>query len=171
MIVQSLLSVVFLGLTPDGYRRDVTPTSDFSGVVRPLNIDDQTSTRGGIFIPIHTPAHFPFVTIVPDDRNDPAGGWQAAKANLPFQKIDLPITLITWYCPITIGMPIRHSVRGKISPTEAATMSAAVTNSVANRMASGTDFNLPQGIFCRKFVTEVKAAFPNMYPVAATVGL
>ena len=64
-------------------------------------------------------------------------------------------------------MPIRHSVKGYISPATAATESAAVTNSVARNM----DFDLPQGIFCRKFVTEVKAAFPIMYPVAATVGL
>lgn len=79
--------------------------------------------------------------------------------------------MITWYCPITIGMPIRHSVVGYISPATAASTSAAVTNSVARIMASGTDYDLPQGIFCDKFRTGVRAAFPAMYPVGAKVGL
>lgn len=68
-------------------------------------------SAGGVFIPIHKPSHFQFVVIVPDDGKDGAGGWQAAKANLPFQKFDFP-ALITWYCTLTIQVPIRHSVRG-----------------------------------------------------------
>jgi hypothetical protein len=122
-------------------------------------------SAGGIFVPIHKPSHFPFGVIVPDDGQGKAGGWQAAKANLPFQKIDFP-ALITWYCPLTIGMPIRHRIRGYISPASAAAMSAAVTNSVASSM----NFDLPQGVFCHKFYLGVEAAFPLMQPgLGATV--
>jgi hypothetical protein len=138
-----------------------------ASVVHSLLAEREAPAGSGIFVPIHKPSDFPFVTIVVDDGKGPAGGWQQAKARLPFTKFNAPIAMITWYCPITIGIPIRHSVRGYISPATAATMSAAVTNSVASRM----DFDLPQGIFCRTFVTRVKAAFPTMYPVGATVGL
>ncbi len=129
--------------------------------------ETQAPTGWGIFIPIHKPSDFPFVTIVPDDGQDSSGGWQAAKANLPFTKFNFP-AMITWYCPITIGMPIRHSIRGFISPGAAAAMSAAVTNSVASRM----NFDLPQGVFCISFRQGVKTAFPAMYPDLGTkVGL
>jgi hypothetical protein len=113
-----------------------------------------------IFIPIHRPAHFQFVIIVKDDGKDSSGGWQEAKANLPFAQTLFPVGLRTWQCPITIGMPIRHRTRGYITFDTAAVMSAAVTNSAA----SNTDFNLPEGIFCDKFRDNVKAAFPTIYP-------
>lgn len=71
-----------------------------------------------------------------------------------------------WYCPITIGMPIRHSKQGYISPATAATESAAVTN----RAAGQTDFDLPYVTFCAEFLKNVKATFPAMYPVGAKVG-
>ena len=124
------------------------------------SVERQTPTSTGIFIPIHKPSHFPFVVIVPDDGKGKAGGWQEAKANLPFEKITLPITVRLWYCPITIQLPIRHRKIGIISPATAATMSANVTNSVA----SGMDFDLPRGVFCHKFFLGVEAAYPSMYP-------
>lgn len=126
----------------------------------------QAPSSSGVFVPIHKPSHFPFVVIVADDGQGSAGGWQAAKANLPFQKSTFPVALITWYCPITIHVPIRHKIRGYISPAMAGSMSAAVTNSVASRL----DYDLPQGIFCHEFFLGVEAAFPLMYPdLGATV--
>jgi hypothetical protein len=149
----ALVGYGFLGLTSGGLAgHEPIPIAP---LVRSLSVEPQAPSGSGIFIPIHKPSHFPFVIIVADDGTDKAGGWQAAKANLPFQKFDAPITLITWYCPITIGMPIRHSARGYISPATAATMSANVTNSVTSRM----DFDLPQGIFCDRFRAGVRAAF------------
>jgi hypothetical protein len=71
-----------------------------------------------------------------------------------------PTKYIKWYCPINIGMPIRHRTKGVISPLTAATMSATVTNAVGQ----GMDYELPQGIFCEKFRNGVMAAFTTMYP-------
>jgi hypothetical protein len=119
----------------------------------------QVSSGPIFFIPIHKPSHFSFVTTVKDDGEGKGGGWQEAKANLPFGKV-LPYGVDMWYCPIIIGVPIRNSKMGHISPTAAATMSAKVTNSAAGN----TDFNLPQGIFCIKFRKNVETAFPAMYP-------
>ena len=172
-----MMGLGFVGLVSTGFHgAEPIPITPWAGARtaghfaalegRPLAIESQVSTKPIIFIPIHVASHFPFVTTVKDDGKDSSGGWQEAKASLPFGKA-YPYGVKMWYCPITIGMPIRHSVKGYISPATAATESARVTNSVARNM----DFDLPQGIFCRKFVTEVKAAFPIMYPVAATVGL
>ncbi len=135
-----------------------------SPVVQLLPAEPQVSSGPIFFIPIHKPSDFPFVTIVKDDGKDGAGGWQEAKANLPFGKIH-PYGVQMWYCPITIGMPIQHSVQGYISPATAATKSAEVTNKAAGQ----TDFDLPHGIFCDKFRDNVKAAFPAMYHVGAKV--
>lgn len=115
-----------------------------------------------VVIPIHLASHFPFVTINEDDHKDTAGGWQEAIANLPFGRI-YPWGYTTWYCKIKIGMPIRHSVKGVISPATAASQSARVTNSVARNM----DFDLPQGIFCDRFRPAVHEAFKTMYHVGA----
>jgi len=123
---------------------------------------NQVETKPIIFIPIHVASHFSFATTLKDDGKDLAGGWQEANANLPFGKA-YPWGMKLWYCDINIGMPIRHSVKGYISPTTAATESAKVTNSVASNM----DFDLPQGIFCDKFRPAVEEAFKTMYPVGA----
>ncbi len=117
------------------------------------------ASPAGITFSTFKPTDFPFVTIIPHDGTGPSG-WQAAKANLEFTRYVIPTKVIKWYCPITIGMPEWNSAMGKISPITAATMSAAVANTV-NR---GMDYSLPQGIFCRRFVNAVQAAFPTMYP-------
>ncbi len=168
----ALLALGFSGVAPLGFGATaptggMTASNHFDApLVRSPSVERQAPASPGIFIPIHKPSHFPFVTIVKDDGKDPSGGWQEAKAKLPFHIYDVPFTLITWYCPLRIGMPIRHRIRGTISPTTAATMSAAVTNNVA----SGMDFDLPQGVFCHKFFLGVEAAFPSMYPgLGATV--
>lgn len=181
VVAMHLLAVLGLGLSgfavgglgagapiSIGTGGDVAASNQFDApLVRASSVERKAPAGAGVFVPLHKAAHFPFATVVKDDGKDGAGGWQAAKANLPFQKMDFPITMITWYCPITIGMPIRHSKLGYISPATAAKMSAAVTNSVASRM----DFDLPQGVFCIRFRAGVTAAFPAMYAVGATVGL
>lgn len=115
----------------------------------------------GITVPSFKPAEFPFVTMIPDDGTDKAAGWQAARANLKFTRIVLPnLKVIEWYCPFTVGMPLRTELKGVITSAQAATISAAVANSVVASM----DFGLPQGIFCHQFVDKMKTTFPTMYP-------
>lgn len=133
-----------------------------SPVVRSLLAEREAPTApAGIKIPIFNESDFPFVTINQDDGEGLSGGWQEAKANLEFIKIrDIPPSMTKWKCPITIAMPIRHRTRGFISPSRAANMSAFVTNSVMLAM----DFELPQGIFCSKFLKGVQDVFPIAYP-------
>jgi len=116
-------------------------------------------TMGSVTFVSFSPSEFPFVTTIPDDGTGPAGGWQVAKANLEFIKKRRGGSTM-WTCPLTIGMPLRNHAYGKISANRAATMSVDVTEEVA----SGMDFNLPQGIFCDRFVKGVDTTFPSKYP-------
>jgi hypothetical protein len=108
------------------------------------------------------PSEFPFVTTIQDDGTDNGGGYQVAKVNLEFERIliRIPPSVRTWYCDFTIGMPLRTEFMGKISASRAANLSVEITESVAR----GMDFELPQGIFCEKFIIEARAAFKSKYP-------
>jgi hypothetical protein len=107
-----------------------------------------------------TSLEFPFVTTVKDNGTGEAGGYQEAKVNLEFVHILLPISITSWWCPFTIGMPLRTEMMGKISATLAASMSEEISVGVARDM----DYSLPQGIFCFQFVDKVNAAFKLKYP-------
>jgi len=103
---------------------------------------------------------FPFVTTVKDDGTDKGGGYQEAKVNLEFVRMLIPISITKWWCPFTIGMPLRTEMMGKISATLAASMSAEITVSVARDM----DYDLEGGIFCFYYIKKVEAAFKLKYP-------
>ncbi|KYF73241.1 hypothetical protein BE17_31955 [Sorangium cellulosum] len=106
------------------------------------------------------PLDFPFVTIVNDDGRGKGGGWQESKAHLNFRKLTIPHTVKDWYCDFTIGMPLRTELMGRIDANRAASLSEEIAEEVANRM----DYDLPQGIFCHKFVEELKVTFKSRYP-------
>ncbi|MGK3996432.1 hypothetical protein [Sorangium sp. So ce1024] len=101
---------------------------------------------------------FPFVTIVPDDGTDKGGGYQQAKASLKFKHVSSAGTR-EWYCPLTIKMPLRTELMGKIDPLRAAHLSEEITEEVGQLM----DYNLPPGIFCERFHRAVDAAFKFKY--------
>jgi hypothetical protein len=107
-----------------------------------------------------TSLEFPFVTTIPDDGTDKGGGYQEAKVNLEFVNIHIPTSIVSWWCPFTIGMPLRTAGMGKVSATLAASLSGEITVGVARDM----DFDLPQGIFCFQFVDKVNTAFTLKYP-------
>jgi hypothetical protein len=117
--------------------------------------------REGVAFPNFKPSEFPFVTTLPDDGTDKGGGWQVAKVNLEFTRISLPFTVITWWCPFSVQMPLRTEVMGKVDATRAAMLSVEITNAVSPTM----DYKLPQGIFCQRFMTSVDAAFKAKYPL------
>lgn len=104
------------------------------------------------------PSDFPFVTTVQDDGTGDAGGWQVAKPNLEFRRINLT-GIITWSCRFNIEMPLRTEKMGRVDATRAAKLSVEITAAVADDM----DFALPQGIFCIKFVGAVDALFKSKY--------
>lgn len=164
MHFKALLSVGALGFslgTFGHYEQRAIDTTTITNVNAGETKSQHTEQSGpeGITFPNFKPVEFPFVTTIPDDGADKGAGWQAARANLKFTRIVLPLKVIEWYCPFTVGMPLRTERRGVISATQAAIMSAAVANSVVATM----DFALPQGIFCHKFVEGMQVTFPIMY--------
>ncbi|WP_437592890.1 hypothetical protein [Sorangium sp. So ce1000] len=104
------------------------------------------------------PSDFKFVTTVADDGTDKGGGWQEAKSGLAIY-IESGVAA----CFLRIGMPIRNSFWGFISADQAATYSAEVTNLVAGEMERTGRFELPPGIFCSEFFTNVKKTFGEQY--------
>jgi hypothetical protein len=103
-------------------------------------------------------SYFQFVTIVPDDGTDKGGGYQQAKTNLNFKQVSSAGTR-EWSCSLTIKMPLRTELMGKIDPLLAANLSEEITEEVAQLM----DYNLPPGIFCDRFHRAVDAAFKFKY--------
>ncbi|WP_437514990.1 hypothetical protein [Sorangium sp. So ce1099] len=104
------------------------------------------------------PSSFPFVTIVPDDGTDKAGGYQQAKANLKFKHVSSAGTR-EWYCSLTVKMPLRTELMGKVDALRAAELSEEITEDVGQLM----DYNLPPGIFCKSFAIQTDAAFKLKY--------
>jgi hypothetical protein len=116
---------------------------------------------GGLYVKFY-PSDFPFVTTVKDDGKDGGGGYQVAKVNLHFTRAVIPMSIVTWWCPFTIGMPLRTKKMGKIPASLAADLSVEITEGVARDPE--TDYSLPQGIFCSQFIPNVHAAFKSKYP-------
>jgi hypothetical protein len=106
-----------------------------------------------------TSLEFPFVTTIKDKGTGLAGGWQEAKVNLEFVRMLIPISITKWWCPFTIGVPIRTEMMGRISASLAASISEEITVGVARDM----DYDLSQGVFCWQYVEKVKAAFDFKY--------
>lgn len=104
------------------------------------------------------PGDFPFSTIVQDDGKGESGGWQQAKAILVFG-VDKPPH--SWECPITIGMPVRTKVAGPIPPSHAAKLSVQIATLVS--IAMEPDWNLPTGLFCKRFADGMLGVFKLKY--------
>ncbi|WP_437944040.1 hypothetical protein WMF27_07515 [Sorangium sp. So ce281] len=105
------------------------------------------------------PSDFNFVTIVADDGRGKGGGWQEAKPTLNFRRLTVPHPVRSWNCDFTINMPIRTEKMGLIDPGRAASLSEEIMEDVANVM----DYDLPPGIFCKRFAIQADAAFKSKY--------
>lgn len=104
---------------------------------------------------------FKFAVVIADDGTGAAGGWQAATAKASFVdgRQDPPMG---WSCNITVGMAIRSSTMGKISPEKAASLSADVLTA----MASYTMHSREQWIassFCNQLATNMEKYFAKFY--------
>lgn len=118
--------------------------------------------NGGPF----APGIFKFVTIVPDDGTGTAGGWQEAATKLRIIRY-YPLIVEVWYCPVKIGIPLRTTLNGKISPEYAALVSTQAANQAANKIKKQSP-DLPQGIFCLSMIAEMKNFFSS--PQYKTLG-
>ncbi|WP_437567673.1 hypothetical protein [Sorangium sp. So ce542] len=149
--------------TEDEDEEDSTSDSSERPTASPTSPPDPCEQSGGPSMGCASvrfkTSDFRFVTIVADDGTDKAGGWQEAKAGLTFHRGAAGVAA----CFLRIGMPIRNHIWGTISPDSAAMHSAEVTNAVANHMEASGRFELPPGIFCSEFHTNVKKMFKEQY--------
>lgn len=107
------------------------------------------SIRGGF-----SPTVFKFVTIVPDDGQGKAGGWQEAIVTLKFSDgRQLPAD--RWTCTIRVGMPIRPEKYGVIAPAVAASMSAAASTTASVSVMHQRPLWIP-AVYCIQFAKEVE---------------
>ncbi|MRG94004.1 hypothetical protein [Polyangium spumosum] len=149
------------GPIPIGAGVGATSSGDFPGGA-PLDYGgggEANPCMAGRFV-YFKPSDFPFVTTVHHDGPGP-GGYQQAKCNLEFYDFREEGAK-QWHCPFTIGMPLRTEHMGKISAIRAANLSVEITEAVAADRE--TNFELPSGIFCEKFIINVNKAFKETYP-------
>lgn len=93
---------------------------------------------------------FKFATVVADDGTGKAGGWQQASVVLRVARWT-SWTPESWSCPqMTIGMPLRNELQGKISAEMAASVSAQLATQVSGELK-----DIPQGVFCFRLKEEM----------------
>ncbi len=166
MSVLAMLSLGFLGMVSTGFdgsgQIPIGDASSFGAAgIYAFPLEPQVSTApAGITFPNFKPSEFPFVTTVPDDGTDKGGGWQVAKVKLEFVRIVIPTDVKVWHCAFKIEMPLRTEFMGKVDAKRAASFSAEITNLAALDM----DYKLPEGIFCRQYMSAVDATFKTKYP-------
>jgi hypothetical protein len=105
-----------------------------------------------------SPSDFKFVTTIADDGSA-ATGWQEAKSPLIFAH-NLEVDAV---CMIRIGMPLRSEAWGKISADRAARISTEVANASAAELYRNGGEDLPPGIFCDRFTTQMLKIFGDDY--------
>ena len=104
---------------------------------------------------------FRFKTTVADDGQGEGGGNQAASANVKFVdgRQDLPVG---WSCALTVQMPLRTKLYGKISPDAAADMTADVLTKTSSITMHSRDSWI-QALFCKKLAEDMIPMFNNLY--------
>jgi len=106
-----------------------------------------------------SPSLFRFVPGVRDDGQDPAAGWQVASAQLRF--VDTrPVIPRIWPCHVTVGMPLRAEVLGRISSESAAVMTADIATTASARVMHRRPAWLT-GEYCIAFAAEMNRLFFN----------
>jgi hypothetical protein len=115
-----------------------------------------------------SPSLFAFTTLVADDGEGLAGGWQEATATLNFRDLSYTPNPKSWQCRIKVGMPIRSTSNGIILPEYAAQISAAkATNASSIVMHSQPEWPIAEQ-FCRASMDEMLRGI-RLYELGATV--
>lgn len=121
-------------------------------------------------VPLNTgafsPSLFRFVTTVPDDKKDEAGGYQKASARLRFVDSRNLLLPQEWWCQVDVGMPLRTEHAGRISPEYAAQITADVATEATPRVMQRQSQWMPVA-FCIQFGVEMRKLFGEHY---STVG-
>ncbi|MDI1476791.1 hypothetical protein [Polyangium sp. y55x31] len=103
-----------------------------------------------------SPAYFQFVTVVADDGTGAAGGWQSALAVLNFVDNRRIFSMNAWSCQVVVGMPIRHSIHGVITPQRAAMVTAEAATA-ASSIVMRSQSSWLRATYCPAFATELEA--------------
>lgn len=112
-----------------------------------------------------SPSLFQFVPTLPDKGEGEGGGWQEAVTRLNF--IDARHLVIkTWWCRVTVGMPLRTKTDGKISSKYAAQITADIATA-ATPETMGLRSEWMTADFCQKFKGVMLKLFGNHH---ATLG-
>jgi hypothetical protein len=108
-----------------------------------------------------TPSLFHFVPTVPDRGEGKGGGWQEAVTRLNF--IDVRhLVPKTWWCRVTVGMPLRTKMAGKISPDYAAQVTADIAT-VAAPITMRLRAEWMAADFCKRFRDTMLDQFETHY--------
>lgn len=101
---------------------------------------------------------FKFKTTVADDGDDVGGGYQEATAP-KVQFVDTRQSPPAWWmCRVWVGMPLRTEMRGKISASRAADVTADVLT-VASGLTMHSRSSWIQAAFCRALQDEMNGLF------------
>ena len=145
IILVSLAAVLLPG---SSFARTGAPT----GVMVRRLVDSPLANVGGFSASL-----FKFKTIVEDDGTGKGGGWQQADAKLNFVDSRSSITS-AWTCTLTIEMPLRTELKGKISAEKAAEWSAQVATQASSEVMHTKEGWVPAE-FCNAWREKMKAIF------------
>lgn len=134
---------------PDGRKEPASAAPHPTGAI--------TLNTGGAF----SPSLFHFVTTVPDKGTGKAGGWQVASARLNFVDTRYLVAQY-WACWVEVGMPLRTERDGKISPADAALITADVATAAAPLVMQLQAEWMPV-TFCQKYGEEMRRLFRERY--------
>jgi hypothetical protein len=108
-----------------------------------------------------SPSLFEFKTVIKDDGKDEAGGWQEVSTKLRFVDTRYLVARM-WTCSVKVGVPLRTSAKGQISPGDAAIVTAEIaTDASADVMHRKEEWLT--GEFCIEFREEMKKLFFKRY--------
>ncbi len=110
---------------------------------------------------LYSPSLFKFVTIVADNGVSEPGGWQEAVATISVVDTRQDPT-VELTCNMTVGMGLRTTLRGVISASSAASMTAVVLS----QAASDTVHSRPswiRALYCPALATQMLKLFGEAY--------
>ena len=108
---------------------------------------------------------FPFFTLIKDDGKGKGGGWQITQFAVHCVAGQGLEPGEEWDCPIEVGMPIRSSQIGRITPSRAAMWTAEIVNAaLPEQRASRDDWTGLGAVFCKELEKRMEAMFKAQYP-------
>src|SRR5277367_6142816 len=104
-------------------------------------------------------------TEIKDDGKGTGGGWQITHFAVHCMAGQGLEPGDEWDCPIEVGMPIRSSQIGRISPSRAALWTAEIVNAaLPEQRASRDDWRGLGPVFCKELNVRMTMMFQAAHP-------